>query len=77
MESLQHRCVLPAVVWLLIAASLLMSIASLAGSRGQGAAELKNLEERINKLESDLRLLQSSDRVVSTVGTKPCRARLT
>jgi hypothetical protein len=55
-------------MWLLIAASLLMSIASLIGSRRQDAGELKDLEDRIQQLEKDLSTLLS-ERVITTVGT--------
>jgi hypothetical protein len=51
-------------MWLLVVASLLMSVASLVNSRRRHAEELNDLEKRVEQLENDF-----STRSITTAGT--------
>lgn len=60
MESTSRRQVWSIAIWLLIATSLLLSIATLSRSpENQQLEKLKNLEDRFGQLEADLSKLAS------------------
>jgi hypothetical protein len=70
MESTRQKQIRLAALWLLIAASLLLSVVSLSRSRPQYDAKLQDLEDRMKQLEADYsRLLNDLQKVITTVGT--------